>query len=221
MAYDSNMNHSTLGARSRFRLAARVFVACALAALSACDNTMPESNAAPSPSAERTAEPSAPEKPIADVRAPAEKAPAAVTQPVAESKPAPVAEPAAKPVAEKPAAKEIEWFKGTFDEALVQARKENKLVFIDFWTTWCGWCKKLDKDTYTDARVIAALNEHFVCLSVDAETKVGAPLAHRYSVTGYPTLLVLMTDGMVRERIAGYKAPDPFLKIVIDATKPR
>jgi thiol-disulfide isomerase/thioredoxin len=219
MAYDSIMKHSTLRAGADVRLAGRILVACALLAVVACDNTLPE---ATTPAAvEQAPSVSAPETPATDAHAPSAKAPADATAPIVESKPAPIAEPAAKPVAEKPAAKEIEWFKGTLDEALVQARKENKLVFIDFWTTWCGWCKKLDKDTYTDPRVIAALTVHYVCLSVDAETKVGVPLARRYSVSGYPTLLMLMTDGNVRERIPGYKAPEPFLRIVLDATKPR
>lgn len=221
MAYDSIMKHSTLRAGAGIRLVGRVLVACALIAVSACDKALPETNAAPSNAAESAPAMTSPEKPAMAAKASAEKAPADATQRVVEAKPAPVAEPAVKPVAEKTAAKEIGWFNGTLDEALAQARKENKLVFVDFWTKSCGWCKKLDKDTYTDARVIAALNERYVCLSVDAETKVGAPLAQHYSVNLYPTLLMLTTDGYVRERILGYKAPDPFLKIVVDAANPR
>lgn len=118
-------------------------------------------------------------------------------------------------------AQEIVWSKGSLEEALEQAKKQDKLVFIDFWTTWCGWCKKLDHDTYTDPKVIAALNEHYVCLSIDAESKLGAPIARRYSVNGYPTLLFLTTDGLVRERVAGYKPPEKFLPIAVQTAKPR
>ncbi len=130
-------------------------------------------------------------------------------------------EPKPSVAAEVASPKEIVWLKGTLEEALEQARKENKLVFVDFWTTWCGWCKKLDHDTYTDPKVIAALNEHYVCLSVDAESKIGAPLARKYSVNGYPTLLFLTTDGLVRERVGGYKPPEKFLPIVVQSAKPR
>jgi thiol:disulfide interchange protein len=113
------------------------------------------------------------------------------------------------------------WLKGTLEEALEQARKQDKLVFVDFWTTWCGWCKKLDHDTYADPKVIAELSAHYVCLSVDAESKIGAPLARKYSVSAYPTLLFLTTDGLVRERVAGYKPPEKFLLIAVQSAKPR
>jgi thioredoxin 1 len=220
MAYDSSMSHSIRGARSGSRLTGRALVACALLAAAACDGAISSPSATPATTAKADAA-TAPEKPATEAQKPVADVPVQPQQPLTETKPDAAREAAAKPVATAEAAKEIAWFQGTLDEALVKARKENKLVFIDFWTTWCGWCKKLDKDTYTDARVIAAMNEHYVCLSLDAETKVGAPLARRYSVNGYPTLLMLTTDGFVRERIAGYKAPDPFLKIVVDATKPR
>jgi thiol:disulfide interchange protein len=133
---------------------------------------------------------------------------------------APVATSSPALAAKVEAPKEIVWLKGTLEEALEQAKKQDKLVFIDFWTTWCGWCKKLDHDTYTDPKVIAELNEHYVCLSVDAESKIGAPLAKRYSVSGYPTLLFLTTDGLVRERVAGYKPPESFLPIAVYAARP-
>jgi thiol:disulfide interchange protein len=220
MAYDSSMSHSIFGARMGTRLVGRALIACALVAAAACDKAFPETSAAPAAAAASAPAVTVPEKPVIEAQKPVADVPQ-VQQPVAETKPDATREPVAKPVATQEAPKEIAWFQGTLDEALAKARKENKLVFIDFWTTWCGWCKKLDKDTYTDARVIAAMNEHYVCLSLDAETKVGAPLARRYSVDGYPTLLMLTTDGFVRERIAGYKAPDPFLKIVVAATKPR
>ena len=146
-----------------------------------------------------------------------------VASPIASPLPDPVApetKPSA-PVAKVESPKEIVWMKGTLEEALAQAKKQDKLVFIDFWTTWCGWCKKLDHDTYTDPKIIASLNEHYVCLSVDAESKDGAPIARRYSVSGYPTLLFLTTDGLVRERAPGYKPPEKLLPILEATAKPR
>src|SRR5687767_13838353 len=53
--------------------------------------------------------------------------------------------------------------------SLRQASRQNKLVLVDVYTDWCGWCKKLDKDTYSDPSVISFLNSGFVCLKVDAE----------------------------------------------------
>jgi thioredoxin 1 len=103
------------------------------------------------------------------------------------------------------------WFDGTFEEALAQARATEKLVFIDFWTTWCGWCKVLDKKTFSQPAVQAEL-ARMVSLSIDAESPTGAPLKAKYHVSGYPALLVLDGNGKEVGRIAGFLEPEPFLK---------
>jgi thiol-disulfide isomerase/thioredoxin len=195
--------------------ASAVLLAITLAIAPACENE-PATVGEPSPSASAPSKSARPESAATDESAaPEVAAPVASTTPdrVTPSKPAPVAEVAPP--------KEIVWMKGTLEEALAQAKKQDKLVFIDFWTTWCGWCKKLDHDTYTDPKIIASLNEHYVCLSIDAESKEGAPIARRYSVNGYPTLLFLTTDGLVRERVPGYKPPEKLLPILEATAKPR
>lgn len=103
----------------------------------------------------------------------------------------------------------IPWFTGTFEEALAKAKAENKVVFVDFWTSWCIWCKKLDKDTYSDDSVVAFMKD-VICLNIDAESKTGEPLAKRYGVTGFPTLAVFESDGAVRAKVASYLTPAQF-----------
>lgn len=103
----------------------------------------------------------------------------------------------------------IPWFTGTFDEAIAKAKAEKKLVFIDFWTTWCGWCKKLDKDTYTDDGVLATMKD-IICLSIDAESKDGAPIAKKYSISGFPTMVILEGDGSLRDQLVGFMPPAKF-----------
>jgi thioredoxin-related protein len=70
--------------------------------------------------------------------------------------------------------------------------------------------------------VIAAMNERYVCVSLDAETKTGRPLAQRYAATSFPMLVILTPDGAVKYRINGYLPPDKFLaRISRDPVPPR
>ena len=103
----------------------------------------------------------------------------------------------------------LDWFKGSFEEALAQAKASNKIVFIDFWTTWCGWCKRLNKDTFSDDTVVAEMKD-IICISIDAESKAGKPIAERFHVKGYPALILLAPDGSAEDSIGGYLPPDRF-----------
>ena len=83
-------------------------------------------------------------------------------------------------------------------------------MFLDFWTSWCTWCKVLDRETFSDERVAAKMRG-LVCLSVDAESEDGRALAARFSVAAYPALVFLDPDGTPRERIDGYLPPAALL----------
>ncbi len=63
----------------------------------------------------------------------------------------------------------INWI--SFEEALDRSVEEPKKIFLDIYTDWCGWCKKMDKSTFTDPGVIDYLNKHFYAVKLDAETK--------------------------------------------------
>lgn len=135
---------------------------------------------------------------------------AAAAQEQSADKPAPAKAPAESvPVAEGEGA-ELGWAK-SYDEALKAAK--DKVVMIDFYTDWCGWCKKLDKDTYSNADVVKFLDQKIVPLKLNAE-KEGAELAKKHGVRGYPTILFVSGTGEVVGRIGGYMQPDPFLKEV-------
>jgi thiol-disulfide isomerase/thioredoxin len=102
-----------------------------------------------------------------------------------------------------------------FDQALARAEKEQKIVFIDFFTTWCGPCKKLDASTWKDEAVEKWFAEKTVALRLDAEKE--ADLAKRFHVEGYPTLLLLKPDGTEIDRMVGYRDAKTFLSEVSDA----
>ncbi len=115
-------------------------------------------------------------------------------------------EPAPSPVLDGGHGK-LPWFTGTFDELLAKAKTGNQLVFIDFWTDWCVWCKRLDAGAFSDDSVVADMKD-VLCYSVDAESETGAPLAQKFFVRGYPALIVLSPDGTLRDVIGGYLTSD-------------
>jgi thiol-disulfide isomerase/thioredoxin len=105
----------------------------------------------------------------------------------------------------------LDWFQGTFEEALAKAKKEQKLVFVDFWASWCGWCTKFDIAVLSDTPVVTATRD-LVCLAIDAESATGQPLAARYGVAGLPSLVFIEPDGSLRERLSGFRPPAQFVQ---------
>jgi thiol:disulfide interchange protein len=97
----------------------------------------------------------------------------------------------------------------SFDEALVRARAEKKLVFVDLYADWCGWCTRMDEDVFANERVQAALLG-YVPIKVDAD-RGGRGVATRYRVSGLPTFLLVNGDGELVGRFDGYMPVDAFL----------
>ena len=92
-------------------------------------------------------------------------------------------------------------------EGLTLARAAKKPLMVDFYAEWCGWCKKLDKNVYTNSEV-AALSKEFVCVKVDTD-KFGKD-ASKYAVQGLPTIEFLNADGTVIDSLVGYAAAPDF-----------
>jgi thiol:disulfide interchange protein len=91
------------------------------------------------------------------------------------------------------------------ESGISDAKKHNKYVLADFYTDWCGWCKKLDKETFKDSNVIAYLNSKFVCVKVNAEgSPANQALAKKYNVHGFPCAIVLNSQGKYVGRLSGY-----------------
>jgi len=109
-------------------------------------------------------------------------------------------------------ATEILWHTD-FAASLEEARRTGKRVLIDVYTDWCGWCKKLDRDTYTDSVVVQRLNREFICVKLNPESgRREQRIAQQYRVDGYPCIIVLEGDGRESGRISGYRNPDNFLR---------
>lgn len=93
------------------------------------------------------------------------------------------------------AANGIKFFKGTFNEALVKAKQENKILFVDFYAVWCVPCKKMAKTVFTQEEVGKYFNEHFISLQLDAEKGENVDIAKNYKVAAYPTVAFIAPDG--------------------------
>lgn len=106
----------------------------------------------------------------------------------------------------------IEFRQGDWKKILQEARKLNKLVFVDCYTSWCGPCKILAKDVFTQDSVADFFNKHFVCIKSDME-KEGADIRKQYQVNSYPTLLFIdpNTEGLVHA-LVGCVSPEVLIQ---------
>ncbi len=109
---------------------------------------------------------------------------------------------------------------GGWEEVINKAKKENRLIFIDAYTTWCGPCKKMSRDVFTKDEVGNFYNSNFVNVKMDMEKGVGLDLAERYDVKAYPTLLFINSEGDLIHRAAGYHEPGDFLTLGQTALDP-
>ena len=121
----------------------------------------------------------------------------------------------------------IEWM--TFEEAVAQHKQDSvkKKMMIDIYTNWCGWCKKMDKGTFTDPDIVQYVNENFYPVKVNAESKkavifngdtlkhipnIGRNGAHELALRlfngnnmSYPTLVFLDEKLDMIQNVPGYK----------------
>jgi thioredoxin-related protein len=123
---------------------------------------------------------------------------------------------------ENPAAAAIKWH--SFDEGVALARQENKKILVDVYTDWCVWCKKMDKDVYTNGVVGQAMTTNFIAVKLNAESQKGvtfdgrpmdeSSLAGTMGVTGYPTVVFLDPAAKPITKISGYMEPREFASVL-------
>ncbi|MEI7420967.1 MAG: thioredoxin family protein [Prolixibacteraceae bacterium] len=102
---------------------------------------------------------------------------------------------------------------GNFSQALEKAKLEGKYLFIDSYTTWCGPCKKLEKDVFTDKEVANYFNSKFINLRLDIEKGEGPELKKRFGVHFIPTLLFINSEGEVENKFIGSSTKEEFMKL--------
>ncbi len=101
----------------------------------------------------------------------------------------------------------IRFIEPSWSKALAEAKKQNKLIFLDAYTTWCGPCKLLKKNTFPDSEAGEFFNKNFINVAIDMEKGDGPALAEKFQVTAYPTLIIADGDGNLVTFTRGYIEP--------------
>jgi thioredoxin-related protein len=118
------------------------------------------------------------------------------------------------------AQEQIQWMK--FEEAVAASANNPKMILVDVYTDWCGWCKKMDKDTFTDPQVVAHLKKNFYAVKLNAEdtkrrfpfmgkTFSEAEMAVAMRVNSYPNFVVIEPGLQNLAQLPGYREPAAFL----------
>lgn len=130
-------------------------------------------------------------------------------------------------------AQKVTWLSWEEAAALVQTGKNPKKIFVDVYTDWCGWCKKMDKDTFQDAEVAAYMKQNFYMVKLDGENKEPIEFkgkTYKFVPSGrsgyhelaaalmqgrlsYPTVIFLDSEMKILSPVPGYQKPEPFLNI--------
>jgi len=97
----------------------------------------------------------------------------------------------------------IKFYEGNLESLKKEAAKQNKFIFVDCYTSWCGPCKWLAKNVFTNKQVGDFYNENFINYSLDMEKGEGKDFQKQYGISAYPTLLFIDSKGNVQHRYVG------------------
>lgn len=107
-----------------------------------------------------------------------------------------------------------------FKDLVSKAKKENKIIFIDAFTSWCGPCKMMEKNIFTKKSVGDYYNANFINARFDMEKGEGRDIAAKYGVRSYPTYLFLNGDGEVVSQNYGYMEESMFVAMAQNINSP-
>ena len=114
----------------------------------------------------------------------------------------------------------IQFEKDNFAKILEKAKKQNKLIFLDAYASWCGPCKMMDKNIFTKNSVKEYYNAHFINAKIDMDKGEGVTIAKKYNVRAYPTYLFINGKGEVVHKAVGYFEENQFLDLGKNAQNP-
>jgi thioredoxin 1 len=109
-------------------------------------------------------------------------------------------------------ASHIVFIEDKWDEALKQARIQNKYIFVDAYASWCGPCKMLKATTFNNEKAAAFYNSNFINVSIDMEKGQGPALAAQWRMQAYPTLIIFNPQGKPVLGTVGYIKADDLIR---------
>ncbi|MCF0062069.1 thioredoxin family protein [Dyadobacter chenwenxiniae] len=115
--------------------------------------------------------------------------------------------------------KGIQFTEAKWAEILKKAKAENKIIFFDAYTTWCGPCKMMQKNVFTRDDVAAVFNKDFINVKYDMESGEGLKLAGKYPLEAYPTLFFIDAKGKVVKQVIGYQTPEKLIELAKSVQK--
>ena len=104
----------------------------------------------------------------------------------------------------------IKWH--TYDKGMALGKSLEKKVFINFYATWCSFCRMMDTKTFKDASVIAFLNENFIPITVDVDKQ--RDVAALYNVSPLPDMWFISENGEPIGNKPGYTPPEDMLPVL-------
>jgi thiol-disulfide isomerase/thioredoxin len=107
----------------------------------------------------------------------------------------------------------IEFFEGTWDEALEVAKQKDKIIFVDAYAVWCGPCKRMAKNVFTQEKVGDFYNSNFINVKLDMERGEGLKFRQKYPVGAFPTLFYIDYSGEVVKQVRGAQQADPLIQL--------
>ncbi len=106
------------------------------------------------------------------------------------------------------------FFTGSYQELLQEAKRLKKPIILDFTASWCGPCKKMASETYSDEIVASIVSLKYFAYKVDVQELESLEIADKYQAFQYPTTLFLDYNGKILGRLKGFYPPEYFIKIL-------
>lgn len=106
----------------------------------------------------------------------------------------------------------IQWQTGSFESILNKAKTQKKLIYIDIYTTWCGPCKQMDAEVFSNPTVGKLFNENFINYKIDGEKGEGRDLVDYFELDSYPTSMFIDGDWNVVMKLEGFRPTERLLE---------